>query len=157
MAQKPIPFRMRENPVAGLCPVWRCNRRRGNRCSLCSMHHKAAWRINNPEKAAFQRLRQHARERGKPFDIDLNDFLAITNIQDYITDDGVHRHCLSLDRKDDKKGYVPGNIMVITMGQNRDKQTLDMRAAKVKAKVDSYISLAHIGTMPQGCGDNWPF
>ncbi len=131
-------FTFRKSPRVGCCPVSRCRRKsRSARtgetiCSdhrLCNTHKSQLWRKVNREKAAYIRLKYHAKERHKVFEITFEFFMSITRMQEYVDYKGKRKHMLTLDRRDPLLGYVEGNIRVITNAENVAKQHDDRRKA----------------------------
>ena len=85
------------------------------------------WRYKNPEKAMLQRVRGRARRKKYEFNLELIDILipemcpilGIT-IDKIVT--GIPKYnSPSLDRIDNSKGYVKGNVMVISHKANAMK------------------------------------
>jgi hypothetical protein len=82
------------------------------------------WRNKNPEKAMLQRVRARARRKGYEFNLELSDILIpkvcpiiAIDINKEVT--GAPRDdSPSLDRIDNTKGYVKGNVMVISHKAN---------------------------------------
>lgn len=103
------------------------NNRKGDRlrCSRCTMR---LWRASRRAQAAFASLRDHARERGIEFTITFADFSACAWCADYVANKGNEASGLTVDRIDNRRGYVPGNIQPLTRAANAIK----------KAKVDAH-------------------
>lgn len=87
-----------------------------------------AYRRSNPERELFNKARRRAARYGIPFEITLADIripaecpaLGI-RLQ---TNDGVARdNSPTLDRIIPEKGYVPGNVMVLSHKANRMKNS----------------------------------
>ncbi len=88
---------------------------------------RARWEKDNPEKQILRRARVNARLKGLDFDLTEAD-ISIPEVCPYLglelvwapdtprTDDGP-----SLDRIDNTKGYVPGNVEVISWRANKLK------------------------------------
>lgn len=107
----------------GTCPVRfcrKCSRKAGR---LCHMHDVRAWRKRNPTRAAYNTLRDHAKGRGLEFSITFEDFQQICEATGYSLKKGISPNALSMDRRDFRKGYVPGNIRVTTVSINSAKGT----------------------------------
>jgi hypothetical protein len=85
------------------------------------------WRYKNPEKAMLQRVRARARRKKYEFNLELIDILIPEvcpilriNIDKIVT--GLPRNdSPSLDRIDNTKGYIKGNVMVISHKANAMK------------------------------------
>lgn len=80
-------------------------------------------------RAAFQRCRQKARQRkskrwpnGIPWKITFAAFTIYATKTKYLTRKGNEAGSLTIDRKDHRKGYVPGNLQPLTRRENAIKQ-----------------------------------
>lgn len=101
----------------------------GNRnCFKCIQRRK---RERDPLKAAFYALRDHARARGIEFSISLCQFTCFAKLSSYVEQKGPFAHCLTVDRIDNRKGYVPGNIQALTRARNSEKR-MKQDAARVR-------------------------
>lgn len=83
------------------------------------------WSANNPEKVLLWNARRRAKKSGLAFSITLAD-ISIPKVCPYLglplSHGGVvSRNSASLDRKDNRFGYVPGNVEVISYSANRIK------------------------------------
>lgn len=87
--------------------------------SLCDGCYQERWRQLNPAKSAFSALKQKARERGIEFSLDYRYFKGIVDAYGYFefNPDNFRDH-LSIDRVDCTRGYVEGNIRVVTVSEN---------------------------------------
>jgi|SRR5579859_2712992 len=93
------------------------------------------WNTNNPEKVMLATARKRARKFGLEFSISLDDvripeFCPVLGIRLLR---GAKRACdasPALDRIDNSRGYVVGNVAVISMRANRIKA--DASAAELK-------------------------
>lgn len=82
------------------------------------------WRYKNPEKAMLQRVRARARRKQYEFNLEISDILIPSicpilglSIDKIVT--GTPRNdSPSLDRIDNTKGYIKGNVMVISHKAN---------------------------------------
>jgi hypothetical protein len=85
------------------------------------------WRYKNPEKAMLQRVRARARRKKYEFNLELIDILIpevcpILRITiDKIVTGLPRNDSPSLDRIDNTKGYIKGNVMVISHKANAMK------------------------------------
>ena len=117
------------------CIVRGCLKDRAKRRRVCYQHHLLAWRLNHPIKAAYAILRDHAKRSKREFTITLDDFTKLVEPTEYITKKGNTKYDLHLDRKNPLKGYIPGNLAVITCSENSVKG-----ATKDKAQWSEYYS-----------------
>ncbi|MEY2500605.1 MAG: hypothetical protein QOI07_939 [Verrucomicrobiota bacterium] len=72
--------------------------------------------------AAWRSLKDHAKARGIPFRLSLYTFRKFALQTDYLNRTGPNGHCLTVDRKDNTKGYTPRNIQPLTRIENTMKQ-----------------------------------
>jgi len=116
------------NPKPGICPVKCCtnlSKGTGNNKygSLCAKHDIARWRKRHPKTSAYYRLRNHAKARNILFTITYEYFKRICEegVYDWSNRPGDQGRWPSIDRIDCKRGYVPGNIRVLTISENSMK------------------------------------
>ena len=86
------------------------------------------WKANNREKDMFQLAKHRAKTKGIPFDIEISDIIIpeicpILGLPLKTTIDGNRDLSPSLDRIDNTKGYVKGNVQVISFKANNMKCT----------------------------------
>lgn len=81
-----------------------------------------AWRAAQPLRAAFATLRDHARARGIEFVITFEDFERFARETEYVERTGPFAQCLTVDRIENDRGYVPGNIQALTRAKNAEKR-----------------------------------
>jgi hypothetical protein len=105
----------------------------GRSCKICARETTRASdrrrRKRNPALYLFKQLRRNAKKRGQEFTITLADLMPFPkscpvlgielNYTGVITRD--RNNWLSIDRRDSKKGYVPGNVQIISYRANRIK------------------------------------
>lgn len=132
-------LKLATNKANHLCAVHGCRKPRGKgKGKFCCKCAQRIYRAKHPIKAAYQDLKSRARSRGKVFTITLEEFIQIVGLQRYIDHGGRERHMLHLDRIDDTKGYEVGNIQILTNGENRAKQTEEMRHRRGLAQNPNY-------------------
>lgn len=98
------------------------------------------WIQQNPKQYILNRAKQSAKHAGKEFDITVDDFeipqyCPYLGIELTLTlGDGHKNSNVSLDRIDSSKGYIKGNVEVISHLANKMKQdaTVDMLVAFAK-------------------------
>ena len=93
-----------------------------------------AWKDKNREKNLYQQANYRSRTKNIPFDIEISDIIIpeicpILGLPLKKSIDGNRDLSPSLDRIDNTKGYIKGNIQVIsskanTMKHNADKTDL---------------------------------
>lgn len=105
----------------GKCATPYCKKpkaRKGTKCEACV---KREYRKRNAMKAAYQLLRSNAKKRGKEFTITFEDFQQFCFETNYIAGKGKTKTSYSIDRIDNDKGYVPGNLRMMTLSDNARK------------------------------------
>ncbi len=84
------------------------------------------WRLANPEKYLFRKAQWHSRQSSREFNIDVEDIKIPTHcpVLGIPIILGLDKSCdnsPSIDRFDSTKGYVKGNVNVISWRANRLK------------------------------------
>lgn len=87
------------------------------------------WRRKNPEKYLYNAAKRRARDKGLDFDIEVSDIVIpetcpILGFKLKMGDARSKWSSPSLDRKDNTKGYVKGNVFIISMKANLCKSNL---------------------------------
>lgn len=87
-----------------------------------------AYRVKNPNKQIYYQVKNRAKRKGIEFNLDLEDIIIpdlcpILNIPLYMGTKDDYENTPSLDRIDNKKGYIKGNIMVISKKANSMKNS----------------------------------
>lgn len=112
----------------GLCIVHYCGkhtkkRENGTYPLKCSACRRREWAEKNPEKYLYGNLKGNARRRGKVFTITLEQFKEFLKEENYLERvRGRGKHCISVDRVDNSKGYEPGNLKAVTVSDNSIKR-----------------------------------
>lgn len=107
--------------LCGQCNEKPCNSS-GTICGSC----QAIQRKQTPEKFALYRARKQAKANGWEFNLTLDDIKIPTHCPVFgiplvLSDDYVKDDSPSLDRLDSTRGYVRGNVWVISYRANRIK------------------------------------
>ena len=74
-------------------------------------------------RRCYRNLKISARRRGKAFDLTFEQFQTFAVETDYINKRGIQAYDYTIDRKDNKRGYVIDNIAILTNSQNASKGT----------------------------------
>ncbi len=110
-------FQFKKQAGPGLCWVKGCaNSAHPNGSCLCSKHMMQRWRKKNPAEAAYANLKGHARQRRIDFTISKDYWAGLTDGMAYFEPN--EDEVATIDRIDPTKGYVPGNLRVISMSLN---------------------------------------
>jgi hypothetical protein len=80
------------------------------------------WRAAHPMTAAWRAVKDHAKARGIYFNLPKPYFIRFALRSDYLNRKGLNGHCLTIDRINNLRGYVVGNIQPLTRKQNTIKQ-----------------------------------
>lgn len=89
------------------------------------------WRKRNPEKLHLNAARARAKRLGQDFNIDISDIVIpqrcpILDIPIIITRGRYTENGPSLDRIDNSKGYVKGNVRIVSCKANKHKADLSL-------------------------------
>ena len=84
---------------------------KNNYCSKCQ-------RLKNPEKYAYQTLKDNAKRRGKEFTLTLEQFCKFAIKTNYIAKKGRRKDSIHIDRIRENDGYTEDNIQALTNTQN---------------------------------------
>lgn len=102
-----------------------------SRCISCVSEKAKQNRLNNPAKTAWERARARAKKNGTEFTITPEDVAAVwTNTcpiyqMPLVTNQGKpDGNSHSIDRINNDKGYIPGNIAIVSMRFNSEKRNL---------------------------------
>lgn len=87
----------------------------------CDKCRKRRYVERNPLAASYDILRSSAKRRGKAFDLTIEQWKQFCEETGYLEKKGPFKNDLSVDRIDDTKGYVHGNLQVLTVGENSVK------------------------------------
>lgn len=105
------------------CCVRGCGNNRSRRSRLCSKHLHRHYKEINLLAYTYDLLRQNARRRGKIFEITLDEFREFCDETRYLERKGRTAECASIDRIIQSKGYVKGNLQILTVSDNSIKGT----------------------------------
>lgn len=131
----------------GVCKHWCCsNPTRTSNARDCGTCASRKTRINNPEKYAFNQVKRSADMRNIPFKLTFEQFLEFDRQTDYVKSKGCEKESLTIDRKDDSKGYEVGNIRALNWADNCSK--------KIKGMTDPIDPIAKAMCLAAGA-DNW--
>lgn len=112
------------------------------KCGTCRCR---AWRKANPEKYAYNNIKNRAKQRGKLFTISFEYFLEFCYKYKYIQKKGRTASSLTADRKIEELGYVEGNLQAKPLKQNIKKyydwQT--KKAATTKTTLKNIMQHSH--------------
>jgi hypothetical protein len=106
---------------------WERKSGRSLHCYTCRQRRN---RSNNPIVVAFHNIKNRARQRGKEFLLTIDEFTEFCLQTNYIELKGRKATDYSIDRKNDDKGYIAGNLQLLTISDNSRKQQRDNRTRK---------------------------
>ena len=114
MKMKPI--ELKKHITKGRCAVKNCsNRCKGKMCSTCRTRKS---RLKDPERYAFNNLKNRAKQRGLIFTITLEQFRVWCVKVEYIGFKGRSSESYTVDRIHNDLGYHIDNIQVMTKQDN---------------------------------------
>jgi hypothetical protein len=123
---------------------------------FCSRCRSRNFRREHPAMAHFLDLKNRAKQRGHEFTITVEySYQTVWVDTGYAEKHGKTKECLSVDRKENDKGYVPGNLQVMTVSENARKRFVPFW--KNKAEQDAAIAEAEKAAReayPDGGGQN---
>lgn len=113
-------FEFKKQSSNGHCWVKGCQRASRHDRSLCHMHEMRRWRALKKKTADYCTLRDHAQARKIKFEITLDYWRGLVDAFGFYNkeDDDL---VLSIDRVDATRGYVEGNMRVVTINLNSYK------------------------------------
>lgn len=109
----------------------------GGKCHACN---KRQWRANNPIKAAYNNLKSNAKRRGKKFEISFEYFKKFVTKNDYMTKKGRSATSYHIDRIDEGKGYIEGNLRILTNRGNYTKYLVNHYDTKKGRLIWFYVT-----------------
>lgn len=112
----------------------RCPNEAAKRRHICERCKSRQFTARNPLKRKWYDIRNSARRRGYIFSISFQEFTELPEIQKLLYKYRDKERCYTCDRIDNNKGYIVGNIQIITKCANRHKFWHD--DCKVKEKID---------------------
>lgn len=106
----------------GLCRHHGCrNYARAGRadCDTCKARKR---RLKNPQRYAFEQVRESARKRSIGFELTFEEFVQFDQATGYVEAKGRERDSLTIDRIDSSKPYRVDNIRALTWADNCAKK-----------------------------------
>lgn len=104
-----------------ICSTLGCANKAAKHRTICHNCKRKRYQAKNPIKYAYQELRARAKKRGKEFTITLEDFKEFCASTEYMVKKGIYKESLHIDRIDETKGYVKGNLQAIPNADNIKK------------------------------------
>lgn len=84
-----------------------------------------AWRKKNPEKDAYNNLKNNSKRRGVYFDLTFEQFKTFLYRSDYMELRGRGANNLTIDRIRASGGYTMDNIAILTKRENSIKRHIE--------------------------------
>lgn len=107
---------------AGLCIEPFCMKKAAKKRHRCHACARADWARRNPEKYLFCNLRGNARRRGKEFGLTIEEFKDFLIQENYLRRKrGRTKTSVSVDRKQNERGYFRDNLQALTISGNSEK------------------------------------
>lgn len=95
-----------------LCPTPYCRRPKAKKKQLCSRCGMRKWRQANPIAAMLACIKSRAKRKGLDFDLDLEWFTEFLRSRNH------SRKEHHIDRISVAKGYVKGNLQILSIEEN---------------------------------------
>ncbi len=114
------------NIRAGICVSWGCRRPKLSDQYICSTCKSRLQRYRNPEKYAFNAIRDSAKRRKIPFLLTFEEFQDFNRRTGYLTKKGREFEDLTIDRIDSSKPYQADNIRALSWIDNCSKKLENM-------------------------------
>lgn len=106
-------------------------------CRICEIKRRKIYRFKYPEKNLLNNIKSKAKKFGIPFNLELED-IFIPKVcpvfkKPFVYNKGLQDFSVSLDRINSNKGYVKGNILVISVKANRIKSNATPKEIQIVA------------------------
>ena len=104
-------------------------------CGACMNKYRIKRRKDDPQKALWSQAKARSRARGIPFDINIDDVVIPERCPVFGIEwrSGSNDTVPSLDRIVPEKGYVKGNVVVVSMRANRMKSEASIQELQTLA------------------------
>ena len=110
-------YQFKKTCTEGNCWVRGCRKsQKSDRC-MCHMHEMRRWRSLNKLASSFCTLRDHAKGRHLAFDLTPDYWRGLTDGFCFFNHDNPD-NVLTIDRIDGAKGYLMGNLQVVSVSLN---------------------------------------
>ena len=111
-----VQIRPRKQHVRGTCLNAHCrNKTKSGYCATCRSRKS---RLEDPVRYAYNNLKNRAKQRGKYFDLTLEQFSEFCTKTKYIQGKGRSASSFTVDRIDETQGYTADNLQILPLGQN---------------------------------------
>lgn len=107
----------------GLCARYGCLKPAGSHKKYCPKHHHQALKRRDPISYIYSHRKQRAKARGHAWALSLAEFRQWCEQTGYHLGCGKEAHSLSIDRRDNCRGYSLDNIVCVPLGANAAKYT----------------------------------
>jgi len=131
-----------EKPASNFCLVHSSRTGLNSKCKKCASELGKELKLKYPKEAMLRSARNGAKQRGIEFAITVDDTQIPERCPIFgfkMEPGGKRSTSPSIDRIDNTKGYVPGNIVVVSVKANHVKS--DCSLAELHKLVDFYDSL----------------
>lgn len=103
------------------CSTKYCRGQRAPNRTVCYKCKAKKYKEKNPLRYKYCKLRSNAKRRGHTFTVSFEEFSELVLKSGYMEKSGRAANSYHLDRIDASRGYVPGNIQVLTNSINVQK------------------------------------
>lgn len=107
--------------------------------NFCHKCRSRKYRLKNPCKDAYYKLKGNANRRGIKFELSYEYWKQWCEETGYLETRGTSGESMTVDRVKAYKGYVDGNLQILTRVENVEKyRKVDMREIDPEKDVDSW-------------------
>ena len=122
------------------------------------MHYQQKWRTNNPKQYAFRNLKDSALRRNLEFNLSFDYFRGLADGMQYFDRVCEQRgEVATIDRVDASKGYIEGNVQVISLSENVVKGNKERYLPEYVQALMERRRLEELESLPEPEDDNCPF
>lgn len=108
--------------MAKKCKTKYCRNDAAKHRTICEKCKSRLLKERHPITYHFNALRNNAKRRGKEFNLTIEEFKEFCKKTGYMELKGKNGSDLSIDRRENRKGYVMNNIQAITLSENTVKR-----------------------------------
>jgi hypothetical protein len=100
----------------------------------CNTCHTKKNQIRNPLRYSYNTLKNNAKRRGKDFTLTFDQFAHFAKKIDYMNKKGTKAKSMSIDRRDETRGYHFDNIQGLSLRENIYKYKMYKAAEKLRCE-----------------------
>jgi len=132
------PKRLEKKKSKKLCKHWGCSRPVRKMALDCTTCNSRKQRMLHPVRHAWKNLKMNAERRGVEFELTLDQFRQLVGGTDWYKRRGRENTSLTVDRIDPNKGYVWGNVRLLTHETNSRRPHCENYEAKANEESELF-------------------